>query len=176
MVRTMALGCGGFVALAATAFLVLVLVQPSSFRIARSVTMARPIETVRAAVLDVERLERVMYTGQGRGSYLVVLSPDHSGVGAYLERVRGAEYTRYTIAAIDDGGVTYDVDVGAGANTTLRFELGAVDPVRTAVTVSVSGPIETFLQRVLWPFVNLEGRLGPDLVETLRALDEESRR
>ena len=50
-----------------------------------------------------------------------------------------------------------------------------VDPVRTAVTMSIEGPLDTFLKRVLWSFVNLEGRVGPDLEATLTALDEASR-
>lgn len=175
LVSKLGLGCGALAALVVVGVLGLAFAQPDTFRIARSTTMNRPLAPLRAVVLDVEGLDRVMYTRPEFGPHTSTFSANRSGIGATLERTQGTEHTLYTLVAIDDGGVTYQVDTHGGANTVLRFELAAVDPFRTAVTVSIEGPLDTFLKRVLWPFVNLQGRVGPDLETTLRSLDEAAR-
>lgn len=175
LLKKIGLGCGGLLALIVVVVLGLAFAQPDTFRIARSTTMNRPLGALRAVVLDVERFDGVMYSTPQSGPYTSTYSASRSGIGASLERARGADRARYTIIAIDEGGVTYEVDVNGGANTIVRFDLTMVDPARTAVTVSIEGPLDTFLKRVLWPFVNLEGRVGPDLEATLRALDEAAR-
>jgi len=151
-------------------------VQPSSYRIERTRELAVDRAAVHAVLSDVERVAGAFATGEGaRATPQIVLSADHSGVGAYFEHRLPDHRTRFTIAEQTEQRVVYDVSIeGQPPQSRFVADLTAT-PGGSSLTLAIEGPIQTFLQKILWPVVNLEGRVAPELEQTLSAIESAAR-
>lgn len=153
---------------------VLFVSQPTSYRIARTRTIAASPERVRAQLVDVHALDAWTPWAPPPGPPPVVtFSAPSSGVGAWIDR-RDADGNgaRTTITAIADDRVALSsVTSGAlgGGASTQTFELHP-SASGTEVTWTLASDLSG-LARLLWPFVGLEARVGPDMEAALGRLD-----
>lgn len=170
--RTIAIAITVVVGVPVLACLGIAALQPSSYRIARTREMSVDRDAVHAVLSDVERVAGAFATGEGaRATPQVVLSAERTGVGAYFEHRLPDHRTRFTIAERTDQRVVYDVSIEGGPAHSRFVADVAATPGGSALTLAIEGPVESFLQKILWPVVDLEGRVAPELEQTLAAIE-----
>ena len=167
----------GFVLVAALGLVGIYVAQPTSFRIARTRTIAAPPERVMAHLSDLRAYEAWTPFPPSPGVHpTTTFSPSTSGVGAWVDRrdeVGGAHITITLVSSdrVELSNVTSG-SFGEGASRQ-TFELRST-PTGTEVTWSLSSDLHG-LARLLWPFVHLEARVGPEMEAALGRLDQASR-
>lgn len=171
--RIVLFSIGGFAALVVLSVLALYLAQPTSYRIARTRTIAAPAAAVRAHLVDLRAFEAWTPWEPSPGVVpTTTFSSTTSGVGAWVDRRDAYGGSRTTITAIDDSHVemanaTHGA-LGEGHSTqtfTLREHDGQTE-VEWALGSDLSG-----LPRLLWPFVHLEATAGARMDAALGRLD-----
>lgn len=156
---------------------VLYLAQPPSYQIVRTRTVAAPPAAVLAQLVDLRAFVAWEPWAALPGEHPeVTFSPEARGVGAWVERRVASSSTRTTITAIAPDHVVManatSGPLGAGASEQ-TFTLRAV-PTGTEVTWALRSDLRG-RARVLWPFVHLEQRIGPEMEAALSRLDQASR-
>lgn len=146
--------------------------QPSSFRIARTRVIAAPPSAVRAQLDDVRSLvELGPWTAPADPSRSFTFSEATRGPGAFVIAHDRAGTSRLTIVSASDSLVDLASE-REGAETDdahLRFELR---PVATGTEVTCAFQADMHgLARALWPFVDLDGRVGPPMEASLARLE-----
>jgi hypothetical protein len=146
-------------------------VQPTSFRIARSRTMAATPSAIRAVLSDVRGFQAGDALARVGPHVTVTYSPVTVGPGAWVESHDDWGTGRRTLVTSTDALVEFRTGSGADDRAMARyaFELAPVAG-GTEVTLSLSNEL-TGLARALWPFVGLEGRIAPGMEDTLRRLE-----
>jgi hypothetical protein len=151
-----------------------VLAQPSSFRIARNRTIAAAPDRVAEEIVDMNRFaawEPWASTGSAR---TLTYSTPASGEGAWLETRDAHGAARITVVSITSSRIEMRNDVAGGvagpATSRQSFELRPVAG-GTEVTWALENEND-LMRRALWPFVDLEGRVGPDMEAALGRLEE----
>jgi hypothetical protein len=160
--------------LASTAFY---FAQPSSYRIARTRTVAAPPTAVLAHLSAVRAFVAwEPWPALPHERPQVTFSQVSAGVGAWVDRRVAGSGTRTTITAVAADRVEMSNatsgPLGTGASTQ-TFELRAV-PEGTEVTWTLRSDLHG-LARALWPFVHLEETVGPEMEAALGRLDQASR-
>jgi uncharacterized protein YndB with AHSA1/START domain len=152
----------------------LYLSQPTSYRIARSRTIAAPPSAVMAQLSDLRALEAWTPWAPEPGTVpTVTFSATTTGVGAWIDRRSPSGGTRTTITSASGDRIEMsNVTAGAlgGGQSIQTFELRAV-PGGTEVTWTLSSELHG-LGRMLWPFVHLEARISPEMDAALTRLDQ----
>jgi carbon monoxide dehydrogenase subunit G len=156
---------------------VLYLSQPTSYRIARTRTIAAPPAAVLAQLSDLRAFVAWEPWMALPGEHPeVTFSPDTHGVGAWVERRVGSSGTRTTILEVASDRVVMSNatsgPLGSGASRQ-TFTLRVV-PEGTDVTWALTADLHG-LTRALWPFVHLEESVGPAMEAGLSRLDQASR-
>lgn len=167
--RAIAVGCGGLTLLVLALGLCAFALQPTSYRITRTRTVAASPAEVRALVADMARLAsvdpRLGPPGPGR---TLAASPGPPGPGTWLQASGPDGTTRLTLVSATDGAVELASSSDGAPGATIRFELRAV-PAGTEVTLALANEMHG-LARALWPFVGLDARVGPHMEGTLERL------
>lgn len=163
----------GSALLSVLSVLALYLAQPTSYRIARTRTIAAPAEAVRAHLVDLRAFEAWTPWEPSPGVVpTTTFSAVTTGVGAWVDRrdAHGGSHTTITAIAPDHvemENATHGA-LGEGHSTqtfTLREHDGQTD-VEWALGSDLSG-----LARLLWPFVHLEATAGARMDAALGRLD-----
>ncbi|MFO0685011.1 MAG: SRPBCC family protein [Sandaracinus sp.] len=178
ILRALLLALAGLAALALLGGLAFYFAQPSSFAFSRSIVVPAAPASVHAHLDDLRAFEAWQPWPPTDPAHppRVTFSEPASGVGAWIDRRDAAgEGARTTIVSITDARVEMQNETSGGfaqGHSTQSFDLRAV-PSGTEVTWTFGGELSG-LARVLWPFVGLEGRVGPRMDEALRRLSAAS--
>lgn len=165
------------VGLVALGVVLLYVSSPTSYRIARTRTIAAPPSRVMAQLSDLRAYEAWTPFPPTPGvTPTLTYSPVTSGVGAWVDRRDELGGARITIASVarDRIELTDETSgsLGTGASRQI-FELRAV-PAGTEVTWALTGDLSG-VPRLLWRLVRLEARVGPEMETALSRLDQASR-
>jgi hypothetical protein len=121
-------------------------------------------------VADVARFEPTLsLRSEDRVAPLVATSEQTRGPGAWFTRTREREVSRFEIAEVAPDHVLYSVSAG-DTPSRFRIELEATGDA-TEVTYAIEGELDTFPKRALWPIADLDGRVGPELEQSLEHLE-----
>lgn len=152
--------------------------QPHSYRIARTRTIAAPSAHVMAQLSDLRAFEAWdPWPAEPGMRPLVTYSPVASGVGAWVDRRDRSGGARTTITSLTSDQIELSnvtsgaFGSGASTQTFALSESGS----STTVTWTLSSDLHG-LGRLLWPFVNLEARVGPEMDAALSRLDRAATR
>lgn len=175
--RIVLAGLLALVALFVLGMVALYLAQPTSYRIARTRTVSAAPDAVAAHLTDVRAFVAWEPWAPAPGEHpIVTFSPTTSGVGAWVERRVGSSASRVTLTEVAPDHVVFaNVTEGAlgGGASEQRFDLRAAPGGGTEITWALSGELHA-LPRMLWPFVQLERRVGPEMDAALGRLDHAS--
>lgn len=170
-------GIATFVGFVIAALMLLFLAQPTSYHFERTRTIAAPPARVMAQLSDLHAFESwAPWTSLPGVTPTITYSPNATGLGAWVDRRDGESGARTTITALTSDRIelTSDTNGSLGrGHSTQTFTLREV-PTGTEVTWALGSELHG-LARFLWPFVNLEARVGPDLDRALSRLDQASR-
>ncbi len=156
--------------LAAGALAILFALQPTSFRIARSRTIAAPPSAIRAVLSDMRTFSGVAAAlGAPDSTRIYTPSPGRTGPGAWFESHGRDGTSRLSLVSETDALVEFRTRNDGVDGALLRFELRPLVP-GTEVTIVLMNEMHG-LARALWPFVGLEGRVGPDMEDALLHLE-----
>jgi hypothetical protein len=158
-----------------SAFGVLFVLQPTSFRIARTRTISAPPARIAGLLGDVRSLASLEpHFGSTDPTATVTFSPVTTGVGAWMELHGEAGTSRLTLVSVSDARVELENENdGAPDGAELTFELRPVE-AGTEVTLVLSNDLHG-VGRALWPFLDLEGLVAPRMESTLNHLDAAAR-
>jgi hypothetical protein len=165
------------VGLVTVGLVLLYAMQPTSYRFSRSRVMAAPAPQIMAQLSDLHAFEAWdPWTALPGEHPSVTYSPIARGVGAWVDRRAPSGGARTTIVALSDDRIEMtNATEGSfgGAVSTQTFELRPAAG-GTEVTWSLGADLHG-LARLLWPFVHLEARVGPEMDRALTRLDRASR-
>jgi len=152
--------------------------QPTSYRVARTRTIAAQRAVVIAHIADVRALAAWAPFHASPGTHpTLTFSPSPIGVGAWMDqRDTDGSGARSTITSMSADAIELrNETLGAfgGGASTQRFGLRDVSG-GTEVTWSLSGDLHG-LGRALWPLVHLEADAGRHMEEGLERLDQACR-
>jgi hypothetical protein len=169
MARWLAIGCGGLVLLVLGAAVTLFALQPTSYRIARTRSVAARPADVRALLADMSRLASIEpRLGPPDARRTLRHSVGPPGPSTWLEASGSGETTRLTLVSATDDLVELASSTDGVPGAAVRFELRATS-TGTEVTFAISNEMHG-LARALWPFVGLDARVGPHMEGTLERL------
>ncbi len=153
--------------------------QPTEYRITRSRTLSASPDTVHAHLDDVRALAAwdPWRTSAGVGAVTTTFSPTTAGVGAWIDRrASDGSGARTTITALTDTTIVLASETGGAlgsGHSTQTFTLANAGS-GTVVTWTLGSDLHG-LARMLWPFVRLEQRVGPEMEDALSRLDRACR-
>jgi carbon monoxide dehydrogenase subunit G len=172
LVRRLLIGTVAVAAVLASSAALFYVLQPSSFRVARTRVIAAPPSAIRAQLEDLRTFVELgpwltpedpstsfTFSAVTRGPGASVVSRDASGTSRIT--LVSASDTRIELATEREGASTEDAH--------LRFELR---PSGDGTEVTCSFEAEMFgMARALWPFVDLDARLGAPMAAALGRLE-----
>lgn len=145
--------------------------QSPTWRVARTRTVRASPERIRAVLSDVRAVAACCApAGAGASAAPITFSDPSTGKGAWLSWGAPGERERGTIDSIGASRVTMRFDV-AGRVSRQTIEWRAIGPGDTEVTWALAGDKSGPLQRVLWPVVGLQGRVGGSIERALEGLE-----
>jgi len=152
---------------------VLYALQPNSYRLTRSRTIAASASAIRPCLVDFKLMEGWQtQIAAPHDPPTVTFSPVTSGVGAWRERKDSIGSGRTELVEITESSVRLrHVNQGRFGSITstvdfLLRERGTSTEVEYVIAAPISG-----LPRLLWPIADLENRIGPDMVKALEQLE-----
>lgn len=177
MLRTLSLIAVGLVLLVVAGISVLYALQPNSYRLVRSRTIAAPAAAIRPCLTDLKVMEGwQVHFVDPHDPPTVTFSSVTNGVGAWVERRDTRSKGRTKIVDVVDNGTEWVVRLdhdGSGRFGSIQSTIHYILRERgtsTAVEHIISAPISG-LPRLLWPIADLERRVGPDMEKALEQLE-----
>lgn len=163
--------CVGVVILAAIG---LFFAQPTHYRLERARSVAAPSSAVLAQITDLRALEAWQpWVSSPSTPPTVTFSPATSGVGAWVHHTDGTSSGRTTIVSIAADRVVMrheSMGVFGGAVSEQTFSLRVLGPSETEVRWSHESDLAG-LARALWPFLDVPGRIEPEMDAGLARLE-----
>lgn len=164
---------GGLLLLVVAAISILYALQPTSYRLSRSRTMAAPVAAIRPCLVDVKVMDGwQLHFADPHDPPTFTFAPVTTGVGAWMERKDSTSSARTTIVEVTDSSVRlehHNTGRFGSITSSIEYQLrerGGSTEVEYVLSAPLSG-----LPRLLWPIANLEKRIGPDLVKGLEQLE-----
>lgn len=173
-VKVVVVGAAGCLLLAAGGLSALYASQPTSYRLSRARTIPASPEVIRPLFTDLRALDRWMkHFADPHDPPTVTWSPNTSGPGPWVERKDSVSTSRMTLEEVSPAGVRFTNEnrgrFGTG-RATVELLLKEKGPSSTEVEYVLSGNLSG-VPRLLWSAVDLEGRVGPDLEQSLQRLE-----
>jgi hypothetical protein len=144
--------------------------QPPSYAIRRGTAVQAPEARVHALLSDVRALAAWdPWPARRPVARTTTFSPTSTGLGAWAQWSSPDGTLRMTVVSDTSALVEYRCDSNGRVDATRqRFESRRASGL-TTIDWTVSGKTG-LLGRALWPFANLEGRVGPDMEASLARL------
>lgn len=148
--------------------------QPTSYRVSRIRTMPVPADVLRPHLVDLRAMNAwVKHFADPHDPPHFTFSTNSSGVGAWVERADSESTSRMTIDEVTPTSVRLS-NVNHGrfgtGHATVELLLREKGAASTEVEYALGGTLSG-VPRLLWPVVELERTVGPQLSESLERLE-----